>query len=701
MHSLPYSLLNTNERLRKQLPSPRISHETISKITKPSAAVRESRISKQKPPLKIAIAKTNGYTHNNNLGSDHVTGDLVELIHTKVGDLECDKSNNVKLAQCCFATPKSATFFTVKSARAHALTSLTKPPLLRERTNFTPHSPTTTFELNSTNNSGLYTTDNSSSMTNPSAAANPFGAIAGYNFNFFEVTDIGTPVNAAHEYSLKLGELLASFNNKSTIHSASTGSPVSQTASSNFNKPEQLQLPVNSSGVAATCITPARTHFLFSKVSGNLSQSSHQTIFEEPEGSGSQAHGSGSSTLPTSPSSSPRLNGATEQPVGPHDPMVVIETDHDGSPQYHYHPAYHQHYQVELLSNYPEYFFPIIVPQQHALSSPPAKDFTHPPVSSLGANPAGYNVQTHANFFSPTFGWFPLQQQVSPEWGLSLPQADPQSISPAYAPASCESYYYQDHQPMVQPVPYNAGQSYTSQPSPPQYTSFSEVSVNESSYAPGSSSSSSSSMDGLSPCSSETSYEASLVSGNSPLSDEATSNDQYYEEKTEKKLKKKSRENKAWTNPTVMAGLHVSLMHKNSLRTEKALPGKKGKYFCSHCKGQFRTILDLCAHMDTVGVSRPFHCPDPDCPWYIAGFPTASEWCRHTRFQHGGEADRDAQKLACENCGKKFTRKDSLKRHYILVHDNKNSRYNSKLRKLEERRLKKKKRQQQQRQQRR
>ena len=143
------------------------------------------------------------------------------------------------------------------------------------------------------------------------------------------------------------------------------------------------------------------------------------------------------------------------------------------------------------------------------------------------------------------------------------------------------------------------------------------------------------------------------------------------------KTAKRTRDNKAWTNPAVIVGQHALLMAQNPARMEKALPGKKGKYFCSHCKGQFRTILELTEHMDEVRVKRPFHCPEEDCPWHICGFPTASEWCRHTRSQHGS-----VQVLMCKQCKKPFTRKDSLKRHLQLVHDNSESRYNRKQRKL-------------------
>lgn len=141
--------------------------------------------------------------------------------------------------------------------------------------------------------------------------------------------------------------------------------------------------------------------------------------------------------------------------------------------------------------------------------------------------------------------------------------------------------------------------------------------------------------------------------------------------------RKNGKGSKAWTNHAVVAGQHVALMSENAARFAKALPGKKGKYFCSHCPSPYRTILELCEHMDRVGVTRPFHCPEIDCPWHVCGFPTASEWTRHTRSQHG-----KGDKMYCGDCNKAFTRKDSLKRHAMLVHDNEDSRYNRKMRKM-------------------
>lgn len=138
---------------------------------------------------------------------------------------------------------------------------------------------------------------------------------------------------------------------------------------------------------------------------------------------------------------------------------------------------------------------------------------------------------------------------------------------------------------------------------------------------------------------------------------------------------RQQRENRAWTNPCVVPGSHVSLLVSNENRHGKARPGKKGNFFCSHCSEQFRTILDLAAHMDKYGVVRGYHCENADCPWHICGFATASEWSRHTKSQHGS-----VPVITCDVCNKPFTRKDSLKRHNQLVHENENSRYNRKLR---------------------
>lgn len=138
--------------------------------------------------------------------------------------------------------------------------------------------------------------------------------------------------------------------------------------------------------------------------------------------------------------------------------------------------------------------------------------------------------------------------------------------------------------------------------------------------------------------------------------------------------------NRAWTNPDIQSKKysHVQLMAFDPVRYAKAQTGKKGKFYCTHCDTKYRTILELCHHMDTEGVNRQYHCPHSDCPWFVCGFPTTSEWSRHTKSQHGEPENI----LKCTICEKSFARKDSLKRHYVLVHDNAKSRYNKKMRSL-------------------
>lgn len=190
-----------------------------------------------------------------------------------------------------------------------------------------------------------------------------------------------------------------------------------------------------------------------------------------------------------------------------------------------------------------------------------------------------------------------------------------------------------------------------------------EEEMDEECYDPRAYSSSSSSSHFFSPVSSyQPTYGLSLMACNNAMKNSSM---------------RSPRETKAWTNPLVVPGGHVRLMSKNAVRMEKALPGKKGNYFCSHCSEQFRTIMELAEHMDLYSVRRSFHCTEEDCPWNVLGFATASEWSRHTRSQHGS-----VTLTMCTICNKPFTRKDSLKRHLQLVHENQDSRYNRKMRGL-------------------
>lgn len=92
---------------------------------------------------------------------------------------------------------------------------------------------------------------------------------------------------------------------------------------------------------------------------------------------------------------------------------------------------------------------------------------------------------------------------------------------------------------------------------------------------------------------------------------------------------------------------------------------KKGLYSCNHCDQKFLKLLYLAQHMDEAGIERPFRCHQDNCAWSIIGFSKRSEWLRHVKFQHD-----EKPKYKCEfpTCYKSFSRKDSLKRHFILVH---------------------------------
>jgi hypothetical protein len=92
---------------------------------------------------------------------------------------------------------------------------------------------------------------------------------------------------------------------------------------------------------------------------------------------------------------------------------------------------------------------------------------------------------------------------------------------------------------------------------------------------------------------------------------------------------------------------------------------KKGRYSCTHCTHKFRTLRDLAAHIDAERIHRPHSCHELDCPWSIIGFSKRSEWSRHTKYQHENKTKYHCQ---IPNCQKTFTRKDSLRRHFNLIH---------------------------------
>ena len=130
----------------------------------------------------------------------------------------------------------------------------------------------------------------------------------------------------------------------------------------------------------------------------------------------------------------------------------------------------------------------------------------------------------------------------------------------------------------------------------------------------------------------------------------------------------------------------VERLRSNKEIYEQCIRAKKGVYRCNHCDAKFLTLFDFATHMDQVGLARPFMCRDSTCPWHVIGFSKRSEWSRHSKHQHGDEQT----KFACgfPYCDKVFSRKDSMKRHHMLVHDNLLSRRNKKLQMLAEKQVK-------------
>ncbi|CAN6604699.1 hypothetical protein TRVA0_002S04544 [Trichomonascus vanleenenianus] len=138
------------------------------------------------------------------------------------------------------------------------------------------------------------------------------------------------------------------------------------------------------------------------------------------------------------------------------------------------------------------------------------------------------------------------------------------------------------------------------------------------------------------------------------------------------------------TNPYVVRAREGSIVYQLSQRPDlwpRVIGTKKGVFRCSHCGDKFPRLIQFAAHIDEAHVPRPFPCSDRSCPWSIIGFSKRSENSRHMKHQHAPH-----RLYGCEyaTCLKSFSRKDSLKRHLMLVHDNSMSRRNKKLRILAE-----------------
>lgn len=122
---------------------------------------------------------------------------------------------------------------------------------------------------------------------------------------------------------------------------------------------------------------------------------------------------------------------------------------------------------------------------------------------------------------------------------------------------------------------------------------------------------------------------------------------------------------------------------------------KRGSYRCAHCSENFPTLLKFAAHLDESNLERPYKCPIGHCPWKILGFLQANGLRRHCSSQHRGELDMEMEKslnlkverypgLNCpfSICQKTFKRKDAYKRHVAMVHNNADSRFNKRLKKI-------------------
>lgn len=95
---------------------------------------------------------------------------------------------------------------------------------------------------------------------------------------------------------------------------------------------------------------------------------------------------------------------------------------------------------------------------------------------------------------------------------------------------------------------------------------------------------------------------------------------------------------------------------------------KKGACLCGHCGGKFSNLVEFSRHLDEFQIRRHYTCPLMEsCVWSVIGFSKRSEWVRHIRNQHGPKGAT----FRCHypDCQRGFIRKDTLKRHMMLLHD--------------------------------
>lgn len=126
-------------------------------------------------------------------------------------------------------------------------------------------------------------------------------------------------------------------------------------------------------------------------------------------------------------------------------------------------------------------------------------------------------------------------------------------------------------------------------------------------------------------------------------------------------------------------------------------PQKRGLYRCAHCPSTFSTIFEYASHLDEYRVERKYKCPFKRCAWRILGLPRRSDLRRHCAIQHKYELYKELKRdlnlsedaypsLICPVlfCQKEFYRRDAFKRHLSIVHQNENSRFNKRLKKISE-----------------
>lgn len=118
---------------------------------------------------------------------------------------------------------------------------------------------------------------------------------------------------------------------------------------------------------------------------------------------------------------------------------------------------------------------------------------------------------------------------------------------------------------------------------------------------------------------------------------------------------------------------------------------------CTHCDHSFESIWDLASHFEEFKINTAHKCPFDLCPFHLIGFSRKADLRRHC-FQKHSEKVKSKDSISgdiknilnnliysCkfENCKKNFYRKDSLQRHLKLVHENENSKFNKKLKKMQ------------------